>query len=76
MLGVGEHRLFAALRDMRVLNAQNIPYQTYITRGYIRVHHGMYERPDGSMHHYARAQITGAGLTWLAQKLTIINIPN
>lgn len=35
-VGIGQNKLFAFLRDKKILDRQNIPYQEYIDRGYFR----------------------------------------
>jgi len=35
-MGIGQNKLFAFLRDRKILDRQNIPYQEYIDRGYFR----------------------------------------
>lgn len=35
-MGIGQNKLFAFLREQRILDRQNIPYQEYIDRGYFR----------------------------------------
>jgi prophage antirepressor-like protein len=35
-VGIGQNKLFAFLRDRKILDRQNIPYQEYIDRGYFR----------------------------------------
>ena len=35
-MGIGQNKLFAFLREQKILDRQNIPYQEYIDRGYFR----------------------------------------
>ena len=35
-MGIGQNKLFAFLRDQKILDRQNIPYQEFIDRGYFR----------------------------------------
>ena len=35
-MGIGQNKLFAFLRERKILDRQNIPYQEYIDRGYFR----------------------------------------
>lgn len=35
-MGIGQNKLFAFLRERKILDSKNIPYQEYIDRGYFR----------------------------------------
>lgn len=45
--GLGRNKLFAVLRDKKILDRNNIPYQTYVDRGYFRVIEQKYTKPTG-----------------------------
>ena len=47
--GVGRNKLFEILRDKKVLNKENVPYQEFIDRGYFRVIEQKYNKPDGTV---------------------------
>jgi anti-repressor protein len=47
-MGVGRNKLFELLRDKGIFDRHNIPYQTYIDRGYFRTIESTYNKPDGS----------------------------
>ena len=47
-MGIGRNKLFELLRENGVLDRHNIPYQTYIDRGYFRTIESTYNKPDGS----------------------------
>jgi phage antirepressor YoqD-like protein len=49
-IGIGRNKLFQKLRDKGVLMNNNIPYQTFIDRGYFRIIETKYVKPDGSTH--------------------------
>lgn len=42
-MGIGRNKLFALLRDKKILQKDNIPYQQYVTAGYFKVVEGKYE---------------------------------
>ena len=65
MLGIGPNRLFARLRDMRILNRNNIPYRRYIDQGYFTVHRGEWHHHTIGRRHYARTLVTDKGINWL-----------
>lgn len=48
-MGIGRNQLFKCLRDKGVLQHDNVPYQTYVDRGYFRVIEQRYSKPDGSV---------------------------
>lgn len=48
-MGVGRNKLFEILRDKRVLQERNTPYQSYIDRGWFRVIESKYTKPNGDM---------------------------
>ena len=47
-MGVGRNTIFKILRQQRVLNRNNIPYQEYIDRGYFRCIESKYTKADGT----------------------------
>lgn len=64
MLRTGPKRLWASLRDWKVVQASGTPYQKYYDLGYFRlipvlVHKGEYSIP------YQQTMVTGKGLAWL-----------
>ena len=46
-MGIGRNKLFEILRDKKILDRSNIPYQTYVDRGYFRVVEQKYTKPTG-----------------------------
>jgi anti-repressor protein len=46
-MGIGRNKLFELLRDKKILDRNNIPYQTYVDRGYFRVIEQKYTKPTG-----------------------------
>lgn len=45
--GIGRNKLFAFLRDQKILMANNMPYQAYIDNGWFRVIEQKYQKPNG-----------------------------
>lgn len=45
--GMGRNKLFAFLRDKKILMSNNQPYQKYVDGGYFRVLEQKYEKPNG-----------------------------
>lgn len=48
-MGVSRNKLFEILRDKKVLQERNAPYQSYIDRGWFRVIESKYTKPNGDM---------------------------
>jgi anti-repressor protein len=42
-MGIGRNKLFALLREKKILQKDNIPYQQYVTAGYFKVVEGKYK---------------------------------
>ena len=64
MLRTGPKRLWASLREWKIVQASGQPYQKYYDMGFFRmvpvlVHKGEYSIP------YQQTMVTGKGLTWL-----------
>ena len=47
--GIGRNKLFSILREKKVLDRNNIPYQSYVDRGYFRVLEQKYTVPSGEV---------------------------
>lgn len=45
--GIGRNKLFEFLREQGVLMNNNIPYQTYVDRGWFRLVESKYQKPNG-----------------------------
>lgn len=46
-MGVGRNKIFEILRNEKILDRKNIPYQKYIDMGYFRTVETSYSKPDG-----------------------------
>ena len=47
MQGIGRNKLFDVLRNQKILQKNNIPYQKYVDCGYFRVVESKYTKPNG-----------------------------
>jgi len=65
---IGEKRLYKYLRNNKIVDSNNIPYQSYIDRGYFVVKEGYIHTPYGSRL-YRTTLITPKGQMWLFEKL-------
>lgn len=45
--GIGRNKLFELLRDKKILQLSNIPYQAFVDRGYFRVVESKFTKPNG-----------------------------
>lgn len=46
-VGIGRNKLFEILREKKVLDRNNVPYQEYVDRGYFRVIEQKFTKPTG-----------------------------
>jgi phage antirepressor YoqD-like protein len=68
VLGTGQNRLFAWLREAGILlPGSNLPYQAYLNAGYFRVIEQKWDGNSGP-HVTPKTLLTGKGLTWLQKK--------
>lgn len=65
--GVGRNKLFEILRDKKILQQNNIPYQTYIDRGYFRTIEQRYTKPDGSTHINIKTMVYQKGVAYIGK---------
>lgn len=45
--GIGRNKLFEVLRENKILDRSNVPYQTFVDRGYFRVVEQKFNKPNG-----------------------------
>lgn len=69
MVGIGSKKLFKLLRELKVLNNRNMPYQKYIDDGILKVEARGFEHPVVGTKLYARTFVTPAGVNWIKNKL-------
>lgn len=67
--GVGQNKLFAILRDKRVLMSDNRPYQEYVDRGYFRMIEQKYNQ-SGEAHIAFKTLVYQKGLDYIRRLLT------
>ncbi|EBS6645156.1 phage regulatory protein/antirepressor Ant [Salmonella enterica subsp. enterica] len=68
IIGTGQRRLFAFLRQIGWVSRRNEPYQTKIETGYLDVKLGNWEHPNHGLQQSVTTLVTGKGLAKL-QKL-------
>ena len=65
VIGIGRNTMLRRLREFRILNARNVPYQSYLDRDYFEVTE--IKTPVGIQ---LTTRVTGRGQLWLTKKLT------
>lgn len=68
-LDIGPNKLWAWLRNQRIMMADNLPYQHHIDRGRFRVVERSVKQPDGTFRAFPQAMVTGKGITYIQQLL-------
>ncbi len=67
--GIGRTKLFARLRDKKVLRKDNSPYQEFIDRDYFRVVEQKWNTPDGETRITLKTLVFQKGLDFIRQLL-------
>jgi len=68
--------LFRQLKRRKILMADNVPYQEYLTRGWFCVMCGTYDHPSHGREQYMRTFITEKGFREIQRILTEKPKPN
>lgn len=63
--GIGRNKLFALLREKKVLDRSNIPYQEYVDRGYFRVIEQKYTKPNGETNINIKTLVYQRGIDYI-----------
>lgn len=67
---VGRNRLFEILRNNKILQNNNVPYQKYIYRGYFRVVEQQWTKPDGENCVSIKTLVYQNGLNFIRKLIT------
>jgi len=65
-LGIGRNKLFALLREKKIIRSNNTPYQEYIDRGYFAVKEKPIKMGDASFN-YAQTFVTAKGVDYISK---------
>lgn len=68
IIGIGRTKLFAKLRELNVLRADNTPYQKYVDSGYFRVIESSYTQNDATRI-YTKTMILPKGQKYITNKV-------
>lgn len=63
--GIGRNNLFELLRQAKVLDKKNIPYQKYVDSGYFRVLEQKYQKPNGETHINIKTMVFQRGVDFI-----------
>lgn len=69
-MGIGRTKLFQLLRDEKVLQGNNQPYQSFIDRGYFRVVESKFNKPNGDTHINMKTVVYQKGLDYIRKLIT------
>lgn len=69
-MGIGRNRLFQILRNNKILQSNNVPYQEYIDRGYFRVIEQQWTKPDGENCISIKTLVYQNGLDFIRKLIT------
>ncbi len=67
--GIGRNTLFTFLREIKILQYNNIPYQEYVDRGYFRVIEQKYNKPSGEVNISLKTLVFQRGIDFIRKKL-------
>jgi anti-repressor protein len=71
-MGIGRNKLFEILRNKKILQYDNIPYQTYIDRGYFRTIEQKWTTPDGETKINIKTLVYQRGLDYIRKMLKAV----
>lgn len=69
--GVGRNNLFSLLRDNKILDRNNIPYQQYVDLGYFRVLEQKYTVPNGETKINIKTMVFQKGIDFIRKKIRV-----
>lgn len=67
--GMGRNSLFSLLRDKKVLDKNNLPYQQYVDLGYFRVLEQKYSVPSGETKINIKTMVFQKGIDFIMRKI-------
>lgn len=71
-MGIGRNKMFAHLRDMKILRPNNEPYQEFVDRGYFRVIEQKYTDSKGETHIVFKTLVYQKGMEFIRKKILAI----
>lgn len=70
VIGTGQNRLFAWLRDNKMLMDDNQPMQNHLEAEHFKMIEKTYKDKRGEVHGYTQTLVTGKGLTYIQRRYT------
>jgi phage antirepressor YoqD-like protein len=67
--GYGRNKLFARLRDLKILDSSNLPYREFQERGYFRVVEGQWSDSQGGVHITSKTLVYQKGLDFIRKTI-------
>lgn len=67
--GFGRNNLFELLRNKKILQSNNVPYQKYVDQGYFRVIEQKYAKPDGTIQINIKTVVYQSGLDFIRRTI-------
>jgi anti-repressor protein len=68
-LDYGRNTLFKLLRERKILNAENVPYQRFVDSGYFELKQTTFVGEKGKLKVHFQSRVTDKGLKWLHKNL-------
>ena len=68
--GIGRNKLFEVLREGKVLDRSNVPYQEFVDRGYFRVIEQKYTKPTGETQINIKTLVYQRGIDYIRKLVT------
>jgi anti-repressor protein len=68
-LDYGRNTLFKLLRERKILNAENVPYQRFVDVGYFELKQTTFVGEKGKLKVHFQSRVTDKGLKWLHKNL-------
>jgi phage antirepressor YoqD-like protein len=73
---IGRNKLFEILRNKKILNEHNQPYQKYVDCGYFRIIETSFNLPDGTQKINLKTVVFQKGLDFIRRTVAIDNTKN
>lgn len=67
--GLGRNNLFEFLREKKILDKNNLPYQSYVNQGYFKVVENHYEYPQGCINVNLKTVVFQKGLDFIRRTI-------
>lgn len=70
--GIGRNKLFEILRQKKILNERNQPYQKYVDCGYFRIIETSFNLPDGTQKINLKTVVFQKGLDFIRKMIEVV----